>query len=66
MNNALDNILTTLAFYIKLNYHVDGYKWHSYRSQDQKTSKAIQFLVKRGYLEINQYNQARYTGKVWA
>lgn len=49
--------LTTLAFYAKY----DG--WHGYA----KTAKPqIVSLVKKGFLEINEFNQARFTGKVFS
>jgi hypothetical protein len=53
----MNNILNTLAFYAKY----EG--WHSYDARDRATVSAIKSLVGKGYLEINQYNQARFTGK---
>lgn len=34
--------------------------WHSY-SSDKPTLRAIEGLVKRGCLEVNQYQQFRFT-----
>ena len=53
----MTNILNTLAFFAK---YSDG--WHSY-SGDRATVSAVKSLVKRGYLEVNEFNQARFTGK---
>ena len=53
----MTNILNTLAFYAKY----EG--WHSYDKNDRATVSAIKSLVKRGYLEVNEFNQARFTGK---
>ena len=53
----MTNILNTLAFYS------NNPGWHSYDSRDRATKAAINSLVKRGYLEVNGFNQARFTGK---
>lgn len=52
----MTNILNTLAFYA----HYAG--WHSYDKTDRATVSAINSLVKRGYLEVNEFGQARFTG----
>jgi hypothetical protein len=53
----MTNILNTLVFFAK---YSDG--WHSY-SSDRATVAAVKNLVERGYLEVNEFNQARFTGK---
>jgi hypothetical protein len=54
----MTNILNTLAFFAK---YSDG--WHSYDKTDRATVSAINSLVNRGYLEVNDFGQARFTGK---
>lgn len=54
----MTNILNTLVFYVQ---YSNG--WHSYDKTDRATVSAIKSLVKRGYLEVNEFNQARFTGK---
>jgi hypothetical protein len=49
--------LATLAFYAKY----DG--WHSYHKEMLPQIKA---LAKKGFLEMNEYGQARFTGKCHA
>ena len=52
-------ILATLAFYAKY----PG--WYSYDYRHRGTVNAIKSLVKRGYLEVNEFHQAKYTGKTF-
>lgn len=54
----MNNILSALSFYVK------NSGWHTF-AKDSSTKKAIKSLEKRGFLEINSFNQARYTGKIW-
>lgn len=51
-------ILRTLAFYVKYQ------GWNSYKN-DPATKRSINALERLGFLEVNQFGQARYTGKVW-
>jgi len=57
--NKTPAILSTLAFFVK--YHQS---WNSV-SKDKITNRAIIRLATLGFLEINKYGQAKYTGKVW-
>jgi hypothetical protein len=49
--------LATLAFFAR---HTG---WHSYRKIMKKT---VLSLVRKGFLEVNEFEQARFTGKVFA
>lgn len=51
----MKNICRTLAFYAK---YPD---WHTYNHKCQATNRAIKSLVKMGYLEVNEFKQARFT-----
>ena len=55
----MKHILRTLAFYSAC----EG--WHSYNVKCRCTVRAVRSLEKRGYLETNEFNQARKTGIVW-
>ena len=46
--------LITLAFFA----HYSG--WHSF---NKSMTKQVKRLVELGFLELNEYNQARFTGK---
>lgn len=53
-------ILATLAFYAKY----DG--WHSFSKTCRATKRAIESLRQRGFLEVNEFSQARFTGKCFS
>lgn len=55
----MKHILRTLAFYVSN----DG--WHTYNVKCRSTVRAIKYLEARGYIEINEFNQARKTGITW-
>jgi len=57
----MKNMLSTLAFYAKYNN-----SWQSFSKYDRATKRAIWSLQKRGFLEVNQFSQARFTGKTFA
>jgi len=52
-------LLATLAFFTKY----PG--WNSFSKTDINTKRAVKKLVSLGYLEINKFNQARFTGKIF-
>jgi len=52
--------LATLAFFAK------NQGWHSIDAHDQNTRRAVEQLVRAGYLQGNAYGQYRHTGKVFA
>ncbi len=56
----MKNILSTLAFY------ASNPGLHSFSKTDRTTKKAIKSLEKRGFLKVNEFNQAEFTGKVFA
>jgi hypothetical protein len=49
--------LATLAFYVKYN------GWQSYH---KNTLPQVKALVRKGFLEMNEWGQARFTGKCHA
>jgi hypothetical protein len=51
-------ILATIAFFSS------NPGWHSFRGRS--TSRAVLSLSRRGFLELNQFKQARFTGKVFS
>lgn len=51
------NQLATLAFYAKYN------GWHSYNS---RAKRSVMALVRKGFLVVNEYGQAKFTGKASA
>lgn len=53
----MKNILPTLAFFVSYP------EWHSYKRACRATKNAVKSLEKRGFLEVNEFGQARYTGK---
>jgi hypothetical protein len=55
----MKNILATLAFY------VNNPGWHTYSKHDRSTINAIKSLVHSGYLITTEFNQAKWTGKIW-
>jgi hypothetical protein len=56
----MNNILSTLVFYVKYP------TWGTYDKRDRATVRAVNSLVRMGYLETNEFNQARWTGDRWA
>ena len=52
------HIVATIAFFAKY----PG--WHSI-AKDVDTKRAVSWLTSEGFLEVNAFNQARYTGKVF-
>jgi hypothetical protein len=56
----MKHILSTLAFYAKHE------SWQSFNRRSRATCAAVQSLARRGYLEVNEFHQARFTGKVFA
>lgn len=55
----MKNILATLAFYSKY----PG--WHSFSKYCPTTKRAVKNLEKKGFLEVNNFHQARFTGKIF-
>jgi hypothetical protein len=50
----MKNILNTAIFYSCVGLN----NWHSFKN-DRATKNAIKSLIKHGYLETNEFNQAR-------
>jgi hypothetical protein len=55
----MKHILATLTFY------VNNSGWHTYDKRSKSTTNAIKSLVRLGYLETNEFNQAKWTNKTW-
>ena len=55
----MKHILNTLAFYAEFQ------GWYSFNKRHSPTVKAVKALERRGYLEVNQFSQARHTGKTF-
>ena len=56
----MKHVLNTLAFYVSLGKG----RLHSF-GKDRTTKRAISCLEKRGYLLVNSYGQAQWTGKIF-
>jgi hypothetical protein len=56
----MEHILSTLAFYAKYN------GWQSFDKRCRSTRNAVKALEKRGFLEVNQFHQVRFTGKTFS
>jgi len=54
----MHNILNTLTFYLR------NPGWQSYNANCRATIRAISSLKRRGLVETNNFNQARYIANV--
>jgi hypothetical protein len=54
----MKHVLSTLAFY------ASNGGWHTYK-KDRATCNAIKTLVREGYIKVNTFHQACFTGKTF-